>query len=203
MGGDSVKGIAGHCLISRDFAERVDLNARHERYLDMFPRDWIADYATERCSAIRPNLTAGRERYARLAAGAQVEARDPFLDKRVVEYCAHLPGRMRLGNGWPKIILREVMEGRLPDEVRWSRGKPHLGWEFNAAMAQITQRRGQLDIDWLRKSLAPYVDPAALKAAWQAFDKGGDAELIHSATVLAMWLQENDGRPGPPDGICL
>ena len=107
---------------------------------DTFGSAWVEDYATERSNAIRPNITAGRERYARLAAAHGIESSDPFLDKRVVDYCSRLPGRFRLKDGWPKIILRDLMDGKLPDEVRWGRGKPHLGFLFNDVVTRLAIR---------------------------------------------------------------
>ena len=182
-------------LISSDFAKSVFIESRREELQHMFPGTWTSDYAVERCNAIRPNVTGGRERYARIAASLGVEARDPFLDKRVVEFCARLPGRARLRNGWPKMILRDLMKDRLPEEVRWCGGKPHLGGLFNETVTRHAVRLGVLDVTGLHSALKPYVDAAALDKAWQAFSKGGDAEPIHSANVLARWLQETASRP--------
>jgi asparagine synthase (glutamine-hydrolysing) len=117
------------------------------------------DYAAERCRMIRPSVTAGRERYARAAAAYATEARDPFLDKRVVDFCLRLPGRLLLRDGWRKSILRQVMAEKLPDQVLWQRGKPHLGWRFNRAVTKSALDRGEIDLEQLRKDLAEYVDP--------------------------------------------
>ena len=182
-------------LISPDFALSANISDRFERNRKMFPGDWISDYAYERCSQIRPNVTAGRERYGRIAAATGTEARDPFLDKRVVEYCARLPGRARLKNGWPKMILRELMSGKLPDEVLWCRGKPHLGWLINEAVTRRSVQNGNLNISELKKGLNRFVDSAALTRAWQTFRDGGDFQHIHSAYVLSAWLNAAAQRP--------
>ena len=100
----------------------------------IFPRDRVDDYAAERCDAIRPNVTAGRERYAELPVRTQLEARDPFLDRRVVGYAPGCRGSLLMKDGWRKAILRDLMTGRLPDELRYARGKHHLGWLFNRAV---------------------------------------------------------------------
>jgi len=186
-------------LISSDFADSIDIKSRFEQLQQMFPRRWIPDYAAERCDVIRPNVTGGRERYGRLAASAGVEASDPFLDKRVIEYCANLPGHMRLRNGWPKIVLRDLMAGRIPDDVRWSRGKPHLGWFFNDIAARQARSSGQLSLSKLHRNLKDYVDPAALDKAWQRFEVGGETAAIHSANTLSIWLSESSKRPVVPD----
>ena len=189
----------GDSLISRDFAESVDIEGRCTRLWELTLTDWTPDYAAERCDSIRPNMTAGRERYARIAASHAVEARDPFLDKRVVDYCTRLPGHVLVKNGWPKMPLRQLMANRLPDEVLWCRGKPHLGWLFNKTVTQLVVDRDQYEFRSLQVALDEFVDPAALARAWQAFSDRTDAEQIHSAVILAVWLQENVRRPVVPD----
>jgi asparagine synthase (glutamine-hydrolysing) len=193
------KGYLKESLISSDFARSIDIENRFERMRCIFPDSWEHEYAVERCNAIWPNVTAGRERYARIAAATGTEARDPFLDKRVVEYCSRLPGRFRLKNGWPKIILREIMSDKLPHEVLWTRRKPHLGSLFNDAVTKRALHRSKLDIVDLDKGLRGYVDPVALAAAWKSFREGGDGERIHSAHVLSVWLKEFADRPVVPE----
>ena len=150
---DRIHDLERHKQIARDFMESIDIESRFERMSQTFLSSTTANYVTERCYAIRPNVTAGRERYGRLAAAAGMEARDPFLDKRVVEYCLRLPGRLLMRDGWPKMILREVMAGKLPEEVRWCRGKPHLGELFNSALDREIANRGILVCAELEDSL--------------------------------------------------
>jgi asparagine synthase (glutamine-hydrolysing) len=188
-------GFLDGSLISKEFAARVRVEERFRRMRQNFEGGWTEDYSVERSNAILPNMTAGRERYARLAAGAGVEARDPFLDKRVVDFCTRLPGHLRLKSGWPKVMLRQLMTGRLPFDVCWSRGKPHLRWVFNAAITELAVSHGQLAVVDLSQGLDPYVDTRALNDAWHIYRDGGDAGRIHSAFLLNVWLRENANRP--------
>jgi asparagine synthase (glutamine-hydrolysing) len=194
----NVKGYVGHSLISRDLETRVGIGDRFERMRQLSPGGWTLDYAVECSNAIRPNVTGGRERYARIAAAAGTEGCDPFLDKRVVDYCTRLPGKCRLKDGWPKMMLREIMADKLPDEVRWCRGKPHLGWLFNATVTNDALNRGELHLTGLTEALADYVDSTSLVRAWQTYQESGDAEQIHSAWLLSMWLREAAQRPVAP-----
>lgn len=52
-----------------------------------------------------------------------VEARLPFLDYRLVEFCLGLPEDFKLADGWTKRVLREGMRHRLPERVRLRRDK--------------------------------------------------------------------------------
>lgn len=47
-----------------------------------------------------------------------VEGRSPFLDKDLVEYSIALDDRMKVRGGYTKYILREVMNGIMPEKVR-------------------------------------------------------------------------------------
>ena len=182
-------------LISPEFARSVLIDDRIERMRGIFPTDYASDNAVEYCDKILPNMTAGRERYARIAAATGMEARDPFMDRRVIEYCSRLPGRFRLGNGWPKIILREVLADILPNEVLWTGRKPHLGWIFSESITKLATNRGELDLSILEEQLTGYVDTGALSTAWQSFCDGGDSEQIHYAHMLGNWLRRTATRP--------
>ena len=95
-------------------------------------------YPEERAQIIQhPYLTDGRERYDRVAAALALEPRDPFLDIRVIEFCLSLPLPQLQSDGWLKIIVRRATAGILPDEVRWRRGKEHLGLLFTQTLFSL------------------------------------------------------------------
>jgi asparagine synthase (glutamine-hydrolysing) len=190
-----VEALIAESLIDRDFAYGVDLAGRLERLRQTLPAGPLTDSPADRRRAVRPYIVAARERYARLAAATGVEARDPFLDRRVVEYCTALPARLLARDGWSKVLLREQMAGRLPEAVRWARGKPHLGWYFNACVTRRAVERGQLALEDLTAGLAGYVDTGALETAWTTFLGGGDASPVHSAHVLYRWLRDAEHKP--------
>lgn len=47
-----------------------------------------------------------------------IESRTPFLDYRLVEFTLGLPGEHKIGSGWTKRVLRESMQGTLPEAIR-------------------------------------------------------------------------------------
>ena len=182
-------------LISRGYSEQVGIEERCARMYELFSFDPTFDLAMERLQRIRPNVSAGRERYGRLAASAGVEPRDPFLDLNVVNFCVHLPGHLLLRNGWPKFILRLAMEGRLPEEVRWGPGKPHIGRAFTERFLQREMARGHLSLRRLQTTLGDRVDTIALTGAWESFLRTGGSEPINRAYVLSLWLEQAANRP--------
>ncbi len=53
----------------------------------------------------------------RLSMAHSVEVRPPFLDHRLVEFAATVPGRMKIRGGREKHILKEAVRGLIPDEI--------------------------------------------------------------------------------------
>src|SRR5207249_6109379 len=72
-----------------------------------------------------------------------VEARLPFLDYRLVEFLYGLAPELKIRNGWTKAVLREALDGVLPDEVRWRVDKmgfvtPEDIW-FRTSLREMTR----------------------------------------------------------------
>ena len=62
-----------------------------------------------------------------------IEARVPFLDFKLVDYCFHLGDEWKINDGRTKHILRESMKGILPEKIRQRKDKigfwtPHKLW---------------------------------------------------------------------------
>ena len=91
------------------------------------------------------------------------------------------------------------MAQRLPEQVRWCRGKPHVGWHFNEAASRQLREDGNIGLADLQRSLTGYVDPVKLDLAWR--DSAGESGPwnLHTAIVLTTWLQENGLRPVVPE----
>jgi len=150
---------------------------------------------------VHPQYPAALERYHRVAASQGVEARHPFLDKRVVEFCLALPWDQKVRDGWSKRIVRQATGGLLPDDVRWRSGRwVHLGWKFvEATMARsdaFFERELAGDMPWL----APYADVSKLREMYRRY-RGGDTDAgwtIWTAAVLSSWLRKTASRRYDP-----
>jgi asparagine synthase (glutamine-hydrolysing) len=119
-----------------------------------------------RCMILtHPYLVQGRECYDRIASAAAIEPRDPFADRRVLEFLLSVPAKHLESDGWPKRLLRQAMAGYVTDAIRWRRGKEHLGWEFNKRFFEVCEYpyshvddlmlrlKGVVDEDKARKAL--------------------------------------------------
>jgi asparagine synthase (glutamine-hydrolysing) len=122
-----------------------------------------------------------------------VEARLPFLDYRLVEFCLGLPEDFKLSDGWTKRVLREGMRGRLPERVRERRDK--LGF----ATAEEVWMRGPQREEFLQLVAAAVatagglLTPAAQEKAARML---GSAEPFSFLTwrfiSFGKWLQRFD-----------
>jgi len=122
-------------LIGPGYAQRVDIDARFARRRAAPPPFRAAHPQGGAHSSIGLTITAAAlERYDRVASRHGIELRHPFLDRRLVEFCAWMPLSLRQRDGWPKWALRKAMAPRLPAGLAWRRGKEHLGPHFNQAL---------------------------------------------------------------------
>lgn len=53
----------------------------------------------------------------RVAMGNSVEGRYPFLDHRIIEFCASLPENLKLKGLTEKFLLKEAVKGKIPDNI--------------------------------------------------------------------------------------
>ena len=75
----------------------------------------------------------------RMSMAHSIEVRPPFLDHRIVEFAASLPGELKLRGKTQKVVLRELMKGKLPDSML---RRKKIGFDFPAH-------------EWLRGPLRP------------------------------------------------
>lgn len=79
----------------------------------------------------------------RIYMSHSIESRVPFVDYRFIETAAKIPPRYKIKNGYTKSLMREYMDGKMPNEVTWRKNK--IG--FSAPADQ-----------WVKKFPAGYVE---------------------------------------------
>lgn len=94
-----------------------------------------------------------------------LEARSPFLDHRLVEFCAALPSSMKLRGRTSKWLLRRLMQDRLPPEILT---RPKMGFGVPVG-------------EWLRGELRPLLEdtlfsPSALQRGY--FKRAAIRDLV-------------------------
>lgn len=130
----------------------------------------------------------------------QVEVRSPFLDHRVVEFAAQLPGDLKVGRepgpGQVKFLPKRLYERYVPREIAWSTKKGmamnvRFGDAFATEPAFAAAAERSLD------RLAPAgIDAAPIRAAWTQFTAdlranrrpSPAAGTAMSGFMLGLWL---------------
>jgi asparagine synthase (glutamine-hydrolysing) len=175
-----------------DFARRIGLNDRlsalHGGAGQPVPG------ARQRHSA---SLSSGLYPFAlgvtdRTTAMFGIERRQPFMDKRLAEFCLALPSEQKLRDGWSRYIARQSLANILPVEVQWRSGKADHSANFNRGLATID--RNVLDGLILGKSgrIAEYMDVARLRVIRQNYltrPNNPEGAILWRVALLARWLQ--------------
>ncbi|MEY8096910.1 asparagine synthase-related protein [Falsihalocynthiibacter sp. S25ZX9] len=175
-------------LLHPDFARKVGLTGRIRTYRKTFG-DLEKSSAEDRAgSIVHTHLAVARERYDRVASCVAIEPRDPFMDLRVVEFCLSLPADQLLSDGWPKMILRRSMAGKLPDQVRWRFGKQHLGGDFIKTLFLETPDLGHSNAS-SPHALRQFIKPEKLLEAGQGEWKDDSSRERLSIISFANWVR--------------
>ena len=142
---DSFKrSLQGHCAEDRYIAAMRDAPARdpidRAQYADL--KIWLpGDILTK---VDRTSMAVG------------LEAREPLLDHRLVEFAATLPVSMRLRGGEGKWLMKHTMRGTLPDDILYRRKMgfvtPVSAW-FRGPLSGEARRLSTLaDTGWFERT---------------------------------------------------
>lgn len=125
-----------------------------------------------------------------------VEARFPFLDYELVDWCTHLPDDVLIRNGWQKWILRKSVEGLLPEDVQWR------GDKVGFAAPQDQWLRGPIR-EWAYDLLfegpvteLPFYDREKLRGLWDRHLAGEELSW-----PLWRWISINEWLRLARDGV--
>ncbi|MBW4446580.1 MAG: lasso peptide isopeptide bond-forming cyclase [Spirirestis rafaelensis WJT71-NPBG6] len=187
-------------LVNRNFAERIHLDERIQK-LEVFS-ETPTTLREEHWRSLNQGILAYTlEQMDQYAAMFSLEARHPFMDKRLIEFCLALPSDQKLYQGWGRMVMRRALEGILPEKVQWRGGKTDLSPNFNDGI--LNRDRQILDevMSHKIKSLEKYIDLDFLQAAYQRIILAGnqvsndDYMAVWQAVILALWLEHKKVMP--------
>lgn len=184
-------------LIAEELRARFDTTARYARNPVLKTKADFQQAAqlTHLESLTTPMIIQSFEVLHRSATAAGVLPRYPFLDRRVVSLCLSLPAKQKLRNGRSRWVLREAMQGILPDDIRLRVDKAEFGNETKDTVMDFFREA----VPDRFAALAPFVnvakaetlreqvvsgsltDVAAIRALWRL------AVLIHWVDALKSW----------------
>lgn len=118
-----------------------------------------------------------------------IEARFPFADKRLVEFCLGIPGSQKVSQGYTRMILRRALADHLPDPIRWRTDKGDLSWSFLDGFGRgvaTVESKIESSKDFLRQ----FIDLARVDRLLSRLRRGvvteSEADLFEIA-ILAAW----------------
>jgi asparagine synthase (glutamine-hydrolysing) len=190
------RGASWHGLINPDLAERTDLVDRFHRAGYMPPTVSASEALTHRWILSNGYVPHSFEVLDKAAANFGVEARYPFWDKPLVEFCLALPGEEKLSHGFGRYVLRRAMEGILPTAVQWRRDK--IDFTANLVNGMLGNHRDLLERVLVADAsrIAPYVNLPAVTAAYARLARQPDqaapldVQYVWRSVSLSLWLRQ-------------
>ena len=132
-----------------------------------------------------------------------LEARSPFLDHRVIEFCAALPAAMKTDGRARKIVLREAFRGLLPDTIL---DRPKQGFSIplrtwlRGPLAALARELLVEDPRGVRE----FFDVAAIRRMFEAHVSGrrNHAHRLWALMLFAQWyrlmIEQQAYKMAPP-----
>ena len=129
-----------------------------------------------------------------------VQAREPLADIRLVEFCAGLPDEVYTRRGKDRLLIRQMMQGRLPPEILGApKGRQAADWHLRISrelpryrsqvdrLADDPDMRRRLDIPRLRRLIDNWPDRTPTSTAdygefWLAI--GGLSRALSTARFI-------------------
>ncbi len=180
---------AARCeLVNKDLARRTNLI---ERYKVAYRTPWKSEHIAREDhyrSITNGVQLLGLEENDSTVAFFGLEARYPFWDKRLIEYCLSLPGEQKCSRGWNRVVMRRAMDRVLPNETCWRRDKTDFTANF---LDGLSRERGRLREFLFSDSgfISHYFEKSALEKAFQRFDsrQTDDDGIEARSTARMLW----------------
>ncbi len=115
------------------------------------------------------------------------EVRLPFLNHDLVEFIFSLPSKLKMHDGWTKLLLRKAMDKKLPDEIVWRKDKvgfepPQKSWMEDPSLQEYIResKRKLVSAGILsKKVMDKKIDPKSAHA-----DKNYDWRYLCAAHII-------------------
>lgn len=124
-------------------------------------------------------------RYAdRNAMAFSREARLPFLDYDLVDFCVRLPDYFYIRNGWQKWILRKASDRLIPESIRWRADKVGYAAPLDIWLRGVLKDWSYERVFSDRLNEVQGYDRVVLQKLWQEHQDGG----ANNSWALWRWI---------------
>ena len=130
------------------------------------------------------------------AAAFSIEPRNPFFDKRLVEFCLALPGDQKIRLGWTRWIMRRSLREILPKKIVDRGTKSDLSPNFSYGLMACNRTIVRDELREARCLIAKYINILELDEAYKKFISSRGhfkKEDINIWLVinLSIWIRRN------------
>jgi asparagine synthase (glutamine-hydrolysing) len=186
-------------LVNINFAQKVRLVAQMQKALSSQPALLFSSRQNHWLSLATGLYPHVMEIADKTAARSSLEARYPFFDRRLMEFCVALPPEQKFSQGWTRAILRHAMTGILPPEIQWRVSKGMLGSNFDRRLLEEEQNTLKKTIKQ-HQFINSYVNLQQLNSAYENYisesqTKGDDSMNVLVGIVLDLWLERSNLSP--------
>ncbi|MBF2049749.1 MAG: lasso peptide isopeptide bond-forming cyclase [Elainella sp. C42_A2020_010] len=178
-------------LLNPEFTRQVGLK---ERVQEFAAGEWRTERENHHQELNSGFVPLSMEMFNKGVSAYAIEARLPFTDRRLVEFCLAVPANQKLHRGWSRVIARRAMENCLPKAIQWRHDKGDLG--VNLIRRILTeQSKFEEFMQNYPAELEAYIDISTLRKISQQFLAQGEhyqPGKIHQLLLvitLAHWLR--------------
>lgn len=120
-----------------------------------------------------------------------IEHRLPFLDRRLADFLLQTPRHLRFAEGRTKVILRRVLAGFLPEEVRERTNRAVFGTVTNRGISETELAGIQVLLDEAASSLERYLRKDRLAFFCRRYYNAIDppARVLLAPLFFQVWLR--------------
>jgi asparagine synthase (glutamine-hydrolysing) len=178
-------------LVNPEFAAEIGLADRIRELRGDPPRPVIGSRACHRSGLLSPLIPHALEVADRGTNFHGLEARYPFCDRRLAEFCLALPGTQKLRLGMSRYVMSRAMEGILPTSVQWRNSKADLSPSLFHGLWRYESERVRAAAETRSEAAHRFVDIQGFRQSVQTYSEGGNAEAFRLYGILSLlrWLE--------------
>jgi asparagine synthase (glutamine-hydrolysing) len=160
--------------------------------------------ATENLPSVRKNqlktfrgelIADELQHYNQYASAHSIEARHPFMDIRLIQFCLGMSSEMSFQDGWTRAIMRWSMEEIVPETIQWRTAKTNMAEVFNHGLLEVD---GELASSLLSDlgPMAPFVDESYMQDLLSTQEEKNELDFTLLASILGkvVWARKMSER---------
>jgi asparagine synthase (glutamine-hydrolysing) len=185
-------------FINHDFAEGIGLVKRIQLSSPALPTTLRQEHWLKLTHGIFPFTLEQIDRYA---AHFSLEARHPFMDKRLIEFCLALPAEQKMSQGFGRVVMRRALSNILPETIQWRMSKADFSPNFDYGLLNSDRKVLDQIMSEKIKYLEKYINIKAVQAAYQRMISApnqvsnDDSITVWKASILALWMEGQNLNP--------